>query len=269
MTQQKKFAWGIALILFYFVYEFHYVLVLIIPGATPGSLLSQAIELLLFDRLVLPMISRLSAILGLLFLVSHYYHADDSEKKRYRALDRYLAVGLMAGMAVQIVPAFFISPGGPSPYIGFMRFVVSLRYLLLLASLLLWAYALWRAHAEKALLASVASLVLLFMPIIPYNNPHFMEESDAYWQEQHGADTGEIPMAPIDQMDMPPMAEEMSPTSPDDSEDVYEHVETSSHAVVNVPIWGALMPLLLLAYTWMRWGHHAYKRDDEPMDEED
>ncbi len=60
----------------------------------------------------------------------------------------------------------------------------------------------------------------------------------------------------------------MNRTDLDVNEDIYEHVSTSSHNVVTVHNWGMLMPLLLLAYTWMRWGHHAYKRDEEPTNED-
>ena len=246
MKHRKPFVVGIALLAIYGVYNFRFALPFhsyIFPFHGDG--LSTLLDFLLYDSVFGPMVGRLSAIFGFMLLASHYYHADAKERLLYRYLDRLSALflGAFAGLLLIIIG---LSIRAPSPHIGIMLIVQLGFSLLLLTAAMLWAYALWRARAGMALLFSVLCVALIFAPEIPYNNPRYWDESEAYWQQQ----------------DANVETEHTLSVESDDTITV-DYTQT----VIYEERLDLLAPLLLLTYTWMRWVG-VYNRDDDRVAEE-
>ena len=243
MKHRTQFKAGIALLTVYGVLNFRFALPFYSPSPPqfPGNWLSTLLEYLLYDPVVSPMVGRLSAIFGFILLFSHYHHADAKERQVYRILDGVSAL-LLGAFAGLMLIFFRLLIREPSLHIGFLLMLQLALLVFLTIAVVLWAYALWRARAGMALLFSVLCVALIFSPELPYNNPHYLDESQAYWLQQHGENGENEHTAPVES----------------DNTNAIDYTQT----VIFEERLELLAFPLLLAYTWMRWGG-LYKKDDD------
>lgn len=262
MSERRLFTLGAILLLSRFVFSLLVDILLVGPALIGAggyywhSVYSNTIYYIFFSPVTATLIS-LGSVAGMLLLIRHYYRVKESETHRYRLLDRALALLFAVHVAATFLMLASLPAWVPGPHIGLARLLAYSRGLLQAGCALVWALGLWRARAGMALLFSVACVAFTFMPHIPINNPAFTAEIEAYGQRPGAGDSAGMfnheDTAGISPA--PPVVD--AEVSPESYEDFY---------VVQEPTRGAVMPsrtfgweFLLLTYTWLRWGRHAYK----------
>lgn len=259
MTDKQRFTLGYALLLSWLVFE------LLLPAAfsalrnfvfPPGSLLDAVANSGMVYRVVFSPLTglflRLAAIAGLLLLIGHHYSVPEEDRRAYRSLDRVLALFVL----VLVVPGILVVAlpfiPGAAPYIGLARLWVFGGHFLLVGCGLLWAWGLWRARAGMALLFSVACVVLIFGPHIPMNNPEILAEFESPSHQPHEVSKD----ADLTDLEAPPGAPAEWAATEDVPTNESTRVVQPRHRARLQGMWPPeMLLLLLLAYTWLRWGH--------------
>jgi len=245
VDNDRLFKWGVALLI---VLPF---LMVILPFIFPSEMSPWLFEFFFLITTLLGTCAMYACIAGFLMIVAHYFRTGGRETKRYRGLDYLVIVALIAlvvGTAF-FSWAYFVAEM-PLSYKGFVHYLHLGWFVCLGASVLGWAYGLWRLRIRWVMLCSVSALALSFLPQIPYNDPEFIEMF--MLPMEHAPD----PAASLE------TADEQLPfdtTVIQDGEDtVAVESNTATRSIVHL---GSVFPFLfVVVYTWMRWGGKMLKK---------
>lgn len=216
------------------------------PGASSQHLFYSILSHVLFNSDQYLGIARFGGIAGLFLLVWHHRTTDETEKRPYGRLDRYVALMLIFGASYVLVSVWYTIGASPYPYVGFTLFLWIGRLLVFCVSLFLWAGALRSSRGALARWCSALCMVLYFLPPPPTNNPELLKvfETCANKEACVAASYNDI------STDMPNIQGE---TSDEEVNNVTPETVVS-HKFYHP---GRLPILLLMIYTWMRLGKRA------------
>ncbi len=249
VDNDRLFKWGVVSLL---AYPLLSMIPIFSPLFFPSEMSLWLFEFLLRVSTLLVTCAAYACIAGFLMIVAHYFRTGGRETKRYRGLDYLVIVALIVLLAgtASIFWAYFIAERPPY-YEGFVRYLHLGWFVCLGASVLGWAYGLWRLRIRWMMLCSVSALALSFFPQIPYNAPEFIE---AFMMP---AEYAPDPAASLEITDEQPP---LDATIIQDGENAagLENT-TATRSIVHL---GGVFPfLLVVVYTWMRWSGRVLKRD--------
>jgi len=198
---------------------------------------------------------------GFLLLIRHYFkvEVEAGDEKIYRFVDYGLALYIALELLV-ITLMFLLIPfadNSPGPYIGFIYWLYGCFMALSIGFMLLWAYGLFRRHSKMAMLFSLCYIIFTCIPFIPYNNTEFPEQQDAYYEQKRAAIPKDYEIKYVEESDL---------DLDEKTTDVENSVTSKTVVTVVVPdnprVFGpgSSVYLLILAYTWLRFGRHLFSK---------
>lgn len=192
------------------------------------------------------------SVAGLLLLIKHHFKVEDGDEKIYRFVD--YAFALYIALELLVVALMFLlipfADNSPGPFVGFIYWLNIFRVALAIGFMLFWAYGLFRGYGRMALLFSLCCFVLTYMPFFPYNNADFPDQQDAYYEQMRSSMPENSEMKYVEESDLDLDA------ITNDSDDVTTVVVSDPKVRIYGP--GSIAYLLLLAYTWLRFGRQLF-----------
>jgi len=187
-------------------------------------------------------------IVGFLLLLINHFTKDNKDGKVYRFVDHMLA-GYFIFMCLGGLLFIFLirsTDNLPAHYIGFMSYLSFARIVFINGFAILWGYGLSFGKSGIALTSSLCFIIIASSPLLPYNNPELARQIDMQHYQQHSSisedktslesETGEVDIA-------------------ENENAIQENIDVNT---VNLLESGKSWNLLLLAYTWLRFGRHLF-----------
>jgi len=212
------------------------------------------------------------SVIGFLLLVLHHFKKDRKHGTTYRFLDyalaSYMAIEIIAGHFLFFMP---FPEDFLAPYIGFLYWLDIFRIVLVIGFVLCWIYGLFRGYGRMAMLFSLCCLVLTYMPFIPYNNAEFIEEQDVFFEQQRSA-VSESNITDISEVPAEPDNEESNENAISEVAAAFEYSDEEITVTSNAArcIWmgpGNNTYLLILAYTWLRFGRQFFQQPQSKQEQ--
>lgn len=205
------------------------------------------------------------SVAGLLLLIRHHFEVEAGDERIYRfvdyALASYIVLEVLAA-ALMLLPIYFLE-NSPWPYTGFIYWLDIFRQTLVMGFTLFWAYGLFRGYGRKALLFSLCLFVLTYLPFIPYNNADYPDQQDAYYEQKYSSIRKDYEIKYVEESDF-----DVNATTTD-SEDVVTVVVSDQKEPIEVRIYGLgnTPYLLILAYTWLRFGRQLFPQPKQKQEQ--
>lgn len=194
------------------------------------------------------------SVAGLLLLIKHHFKVEDGDEKIYRFVD--YAFTLYIALELLVVALMFLlipfAGGTPGPFIGFLYWLTIICQTLAVGFTLLWAYGLFRGYGKVALLFSLCLFVLTYLPFIPYNNADYPDQQDAYYEQKYSSIRKDYEIKYVEESDLDLDA------ITTDSDDVTTVVVSDPKVRTYGP--RSIAYLLILAYTWLRFGKKLFPK---------
>ena len=206
------------------------------------------------------------SVAGFLLLIKPHFKAEAGDEKIYRFVDYALASYMALELLVMALMFLLIPFAGSwqSPYVGFIYWLNIFLGTLSIGFMLLWTYGLFRGNGRMVLLFSLCCFVLTYLPFIPYNNADFPDQQDAYYEQMRSSIPKDYEIKYVEESDLD------LDKATTDSENVATVVVSDQKEPIETRIFGpgSNPYLLILAYTWLRFGKKLFPQPQPQSEQE-